>query len=232
MALLPAIVFLGCEKNEQDKTFRDVDRIGLSGLAAENPVGDSVVFTFATLPIGTDTYNVTLVAKIAGQVTDNDREFKLEVNPARTTAEPAEYTVPTTLVIKAGTVSSNIPVTLKRTARIASRSIRLSLRALRNDNFDVTANSVFNFVWTDDVVQPVGWTTFYWGKYSKVKHRLLLTSTIYTDLTVITNPADYNAMMYAASRALDALNAYNAAHPGAPLLNESGQAIGICNNCN
>lgn len=221
-------LFYACKKNVQDKEFKDVNRINIEGLSTESPVGDSVMLSFAVYPTTVTEYSLTLVGRVAGTISDKDRVFKVEVDPAKTTADASEYVLPSSFVIKAGTVVTNIPIKLKRSARIANRSVRLSLKISKNDNFDVGKKTAFNFVWTDDVVLPQNWTTFYWGKYSKVKHRLMLASTPYTDLNLGTN---YAAMMYVASATIEALTAYNNAHPGAPLRNEFGAAIAICNGC-
>jgi len=228
LCFLCAGTFYACKKNEQDKTFRDVNRINIEGLSTENPAGDSVMLSFAVYPTTVTEHNLTLVGRAAGTVSDKDRVFKVEVDPSKTTADPSEYVLPANFMIKAGTVVTNIPIKLKRSARIANRSVRLSLKISRNENFDVGKKTSFNFVWTDDVVMPQNWTTYYWGKYSKVKHRLMLASTPYTDLNLGTN---YAAMMYVASATLEALTAYNNAHPGNPLRNEFGAVIAICNGC-
>lgn len=217
--------------------FKDVNRITIEGLPAERPVADSVNFSFAPYPVATTSYPLTLVAKIGGEVTDSDREFKVEVDAGKTTADPSEYVLPSSFVIKAGTVVSNIPITVKRSARIANRSVKLTLKTSANHNFEMGKKSAFTFIWTDDVVRPATWGTgfqFYLGNYSKVKHRLILSSTEYKDLNLIDANKDfalYDVIMYIASATLAAKNDYNAAHPGAPLKNEFGDVIDICQDC-
>ena len=227
----------GCKKNEQDARFKDVDRINIEGLPEELAVADSVNFSFAPYPSTTTSENLTLVAKIGGAVTATDREFKLEVDAAKTTADPSEYALPASLIVKAGTAVSTVPITLKRSARIANRSVKLTLKAVANSNFQLGQKSSFTFIWTDDVVRPATWGNgfqFYLGNYSKVKHRLILSSTEYKDLNLLDASKDYaiyDVIMYIASATLAAKNDYNAAHPGAPLKNEFGDVIDICADC-
>jgi len=237
IAAIGIAVFFGCKKNIQDTDFKDVDRITLEGLPEERPVADSLNYSFSISPTTTTAATLTLVVKLGGNVVDTDRNFKLEVDAAKTTADASEYTLPTSFTIKAGKVATNIPVTLKRSSRIADRSIKLTIKAVANENFQVGRKSSFTFIWTDDVVKPVTWTgslQFALGNYSKVKHRLVLSSTEYKDLNLIDATKDnalYDVIYYIASATLAKLNEYNTAHPGAPLRNEFGEVIEICGSC-
>ena len=227
----------GCKKNEQDAKFKDVNRINLEGSQQELAVADSVNFSFAPYPSTTTSYNLTLVVKIGGTVTDKDREIKIVVDAGKTTADPSEYVLPSSFIIKAGTVVSNIPINLKRSARIANRSVKLTLKTLSNTEFQVGQKSSFTFIWTDDLIRPTTWDNgfqFYLGNYSKVKHRLIFSSTEYKDLNLIDASKNYDlydVIMYIASATLASKNDYNAAHPGAPLRNEFGEVIDICQDC-
>lgn len=227
----------GCKKNEQDAKFKDVDRINLEGSQQELAVADSVNFSFAPYPSTITSYNLTLVAKVGGTVADKDREIKIEVDASKTTADPSEYALPSSFIIKAGTVVSNIPIILKRSVRIASRSVKLTLKTVSNTEFQLGQKSSFTFIWTDDVIRPSTWSNgfqFYLGNYSKVKHRLILSSTEYKDLNLIDASKNfdlYDVIMYIASATRAAKNDYNAANPGAPLKNEFGEIIDICADC-
>lgn len=222
LIVVQSIVFLSCSKNELDKTYKDISRISIGGVTP-----DSVTFTFATLPLTTNTADLSLYATIAGQLSDVDREFKIQIDPDLTTAEPSEYSIPSVFKIEAGKVSATIPITVKRSERIKDTSIKLALRVVENENFALIGNTQYQFVWTDDVLKPVNWSDIYWGYYSKVKHRFFLVNTDYDDLSLVT---DIASIMHAASQALKALTDYNNTHDE-PYKNEFGVPIGICKYC-
>lgn len=235
-AVMAIGLFFGCKKNEQDTSFRDVNRISVEGLPADRPTADSVKYSFAAYP-AVITYNLTLVVKIGGEVINTDREFKIEIDAAKTTAVPDEYTLPSSFIIKAGSVVANVPITVKRSARTRTRSVKLTLKAVPNDNFELGKKSSFTFIWTEDFIKPANWAAFFQntlGNYSKAKHELIVLNTDYKDLDLIDPNKDFNqytVISYLASAALAAKNEYNAAHPGAPLKNEFGEVIDICRDC-
>ncbi|MEJ2881676.1 DUF4843 domain-containing protein [Pedobacter sp. GR22-6] len=234
-ALLMLIALsMGCKKNEQDKAYKDVNRIGIAGDPLEYATADSILFSFAVYPAGTSEANVSVIGTVMGAVATTDREFKLEIDAAKTTALPAEYVLPASFIVKAGSATARIPVTLKRSARIQNASIKLALKVAGNTNFEPAPKSTFSMVWTDELTKPTNWdgansVGFYFGKYSKVKHRLIVDATEYKNLAVLSG--NYNALFYIASRALEDLTTYNAAHPGNPLKSEGGITIGICSSC-
>lgn len=228
-----------CKKNEKDLVYKDVPRIMLEGSAADKATRDSTVFTFSIFPATTTEYNLTLVAKIAGNLSTEDRTFKVEVDPANTTANTAEYSLPSSFVVKAGQYFANIPIKVKKTARLDNISVKLGLKLASNENFELSERSKFKFVWTNDVTKPTSWESthvYYLGKYSKVKHRLIIASQEFKDLNLldynISGNSVFGAVIYIQAEASKALNAYNAAHPGSPLQSETGGAIGLCPTCN
>lgn len=234
IALVTLPLLFACKKNEQDKTYKDVNRIGIAGDPLEYATADSLLFSFAVYPAGTSEAPVSVIATIMGGVSSSDREFQLEIDPAKTTAMPAEYALPPSFIVKAGSATARIPVVLKRSTRIQSSSVKLALRVAANANFEAAPKSTFSLVWTDELTKPANWdgsgaVGFYFGKYSKVKHRLIVDATEYKNLAVLSGL--YNQLFYIASRALEDLTAYNAAHPGEPLKSEGGIAIGICSSC-
>jgi hypothetical protein len=176
---------------------------------------------------------LNVVASISGNTSDSDRTVKIVIDPS-TTASPLEYSFPNTAVIKAGTFSTVIPVTVKKSSRLDDRTVKLVVKLESNEDFETSERSVYRFVWTNDVVRPSTWDSWMWryfGNYSKVKHRLIISSNVppYTDLELYNGP-DY-IIQYVTIRdnALLALSAYNAVNP--PLKNEYGDVIGFCNGC-
>lgn len=227
-------VCMACKKNTFDLEYKDVPRIMLWGSEAERATSDSTVFSFAGLPMETTAHNLTLVARIAGNSTSYDRTFSIEVDPQRTTAAPSEYELPTSFIIEAGFFSANIPIKVKKTPRMDETSVKLGLRLVSNEEFEASERSKFSFVWSNDVIMPSNWGNFvnYVGRYSKAKHRLILSSTPYKDLELITGGFEiYGDIIYIRDAAAKALAVYNAANPGNPMLNDEGHPIAICRQC-
>lgn len=238
--LLAAVLFalvMACKKNAQDSAYRDASRIMLEGLITENATPDSTLFTFATLPIATTETSLTLVARIAGPVSDIDRTFRIVVDSKGTTALPSEYQLPTTFTVKAGKYVSNTPIIIKKTPRMDNSNVTLVVRLEANENFQTSEKPTFKFVWTNDVTKPRTWDgTFvnYLGKYSKAKHRLVISSTEHKDLNKIEITTDFTivgTILYIRDQSAAALNAYNLANPSSPLKNEENNNIAICRNC-
>lgn len=238
MMLIGLIILCGalltaCKKNEQDKTYKDADRIGLAGDPVQLATADSTLFSFATYPKDTTGYNLHVLASIMGNVTSADRQFSIKVLPS-STALADEYTLPSTFTIKAGTVKTMVNIRVKRTARLANANAKLVLQIANNDNFQQAPHPTFSLVFTDQLTMPPNWVSavqFYFGTYSKVKHSLLILSQPqFKDISALAGL--YPQIFYVASAGLDSLTRYNAAHPGNPMKNENGLAIGICNGCN
>lgn len=228
---------MACKKNAQDKEYKDASRVMLEGLFTENATTDSTQFTFANLPIATTETNLTLVARISGPIANVDRTYKVVVDPKGTTALPSEYQLPATFTIKAGKYVSNTPILIRKTPRMDNSNVTLVLRLESNENFQTSEKPSFKFVWTNDVTKPRTWDgTFvnYLGKYSKAKHRLVISSTEYKDLNKIEITTDFTivgTILYIRDQSVLALNAYNLANPSAPLKNEENNNIAICRSC-
>jgi len=233
LIILTAALVSGCKKNTRDLSYRDVDRISLSGDALQLATADSTLFTFTYFGADTTAYHLHVVATLAGNLSTVDRQFTIAPIASATTALPTEYTLPSTLTLKAGNISTAFTVRVKRTGRLTSNVAKLMLQVTPNNNFQAGLHPIFSLVWTDQLAMPQNWVgslQYYFGLYSKVKHSLLVQAqSQYKDFTQLTGL--YPQIFAVASAGLDSLNRYNAAHPTAPMKNESGVAIGICNGC-
>lgn len=230
--------FTACEKNEQDPTFKAQARLQIGGVDTEGARIDSISFTFAIWPTTLADTVVTVVAQTMGNVSAVDRTFSIVVDSG-TTALVAEYQLPTKLVIPANSFRTTFPLRIKRSARLKTEIAKLVLRVQANDHFlpgpvlggTVNLGPYFRIVWTEILTQPAVWNSsmlFAVGKWSQVKHQAII------DVTGIRNYDNINySQTYAiAAVMLDWLNDYNASHPGAPLLDEKGQEVRICSQCN
>jgi hypothetical protein len=236
--LLLLTAFAACKKNEQDPSFKAQARLQIGGADSEGARVDSIGFTFAIWPATLVDTAVTVVAQTMGNVAAMDRSFTVVADTA-TTAQPAEYVLPATLVIPANTFRITFPVRIKRSPRLKTEMVKLVLRVQPNQYFlpgpvlGGTANlgPAFRIVWTEVLTQPAVWNNsmlYAVGRWSQVKHQAII------DVTGVRN---YDAVNYSQAYAiaavmLDWLNDYNASHPGAPLLDEKGQEVRICSQCN
>lgn len=224
------MVLSACKKNKLDTDYKDVDRLGIGSTTDTRSSLDSVGYSFATSPTGTTQNNVMVYAQLMGEVSDADRAFSVEVDPA-STALPSEYTLPSTFVLKAGSISAGIPVTLKRTARLENTSVQLILKIKSNNNFQPAERQSVRVVWTDELTMPDVWLNYefqYWGTYSKAKYRLMLEA---TEIKSFTFNLSFEDVIYISTNAKRSLDQYNAAHPGNQLLNDQGFPLDICGNC-
>lgn len=233
LIILSGALLTACKKNEQDKTYKDADRIGLAGDPLQLATVDSTLFSFAIYPKDTTGYNMHVIASIMGSVTATDRQFTVKVLPS-STALPDEYILPSTFTIKAGKVNTTLNIRVKRAARLSNANAKLVLQIAPNSNFQQSPHPTFSLVFTDQLTMPANWTSavgFYFGTYSKVKHSLLILSQPeFKDISALAGL--YPQIFYVASSGLDSLTRYNNAHPGNPMKNENGLVIGICNGCN
>ncbi|MGV3764503.1 MAG: DUF4843 domain-containing protein [Chitinophagaceae bacterium] len=237
LLLLPALAFLGCRKNVLDPAFRSDARLLLTANNSDGALGDSLVFSFAIWPNSLRDTVVNLYAQVMGTVTPEERTFTLQVDPA-STAQPSEYVLPTSFKVPGNGFRVAIPVKINRTARLTDASAKLVLRVMPDDSFlpgpvvtsVVNSGPVFSLIWTDVLTKPVTWdNNMLWsvGKWSKVKHQLVIDATGIRNFQNITIAEQY----YIASRSLEFLTEYNRNNPGNPKKNENGVVIDICSQC-
>ncbi len=235
------IAFTACNKNELDPTFKSEARLSLTANETDGARADSIAFAFSVWATSLKDTTIIIYAQTMGNLSDKDRSFNIEIDNS-STALPEEYEIPRNFVIPAGGFKVAIPIKIKRTARLSDATAKLKINVGSNENFtpgpDVWTGQVitggdFSIVWTDQLIKPVFWdqtgTGMIWtvGKWSKVKHRLIIDASGVTNFEGITTTKKY----YIATETRNALLEYNAQHPGNPLKNESGFVINICSQC-
>jgi hypothetical protein len=234
--ILPLAVVLlavSCQKKEI-ALYQDTARIRIMGDSAQQPQGDSVVYSFAVKPSSVTETPINVMAYIIGETAARNRSFKLEVNTDRTTALPAEYVLPSSFIMPAGAIRVAVPVTIKRTDRLMNTTARLTLRLVATDDFKngPAYTSSFTIAWNNIYTKPVSWSVIQWlvGAYSLNKYKLVIDATGYSDYAAIASA--YDLQVYVQGQTQQALNAYNLAHPGAPMTGDDGVTpIGICSTC-
>ncbi len=232
---------IACRKNKLDPAFRSEARISLTANEADGARADSIVFTFAIWPSSLVDTQINLYAQVMGNLVDRERAFKVEVDTS-STAKTDEYEYPKNLVVPPGNYRVAIPVKIKRSARLVNAQAKLKLNIVPNDNFLpgprvstglVNSGPSYSIIWSDQLTKPAFWDQvgvgMLWtvGKWSKVKHQLIIDATGIRNFQDLTTADKY----YIASKSLEYLNAYNAGHPGNPMKNENGLVIDICSQC-
>jgi len=225
-----------CDKNELDPSFKADARLLLTVSSDQGAVADSVLFSFAVWSPNLQDTIIMVTAQVMGNLSKVDREFKIAVDPT-STALVSEYSLPSNFSIPANDFKFSFPVTIKRTARLTTEVAKLTLLVVENENFKpgskvtgtVNSGPSFNILWADVLTKPTIWDSgmlFAVGKWSKVKHQLII------DLTGIREySSTTTAQRFAiASILLDWVNTYNASHPGNPLLDENGDLVRIGSN--
>lgn len=237
--LIALVGIAGCKKNELDPAFKAASGIVIGGDAAEGATSGALVYSFAIAPSSRTKDTVSLVVQVMGNIAGYDRQFKIEIDSAATTALPEEYEFPAEVTMPAGQFRIALPLVLNRVARLKDSAIVLAMKVAPTSDFKVgpglgsidILGPAFTVSWTDVLTKPVNWDAatgmiYYLGKWSRVKHRLAIDATGYTEFIGLPVYQQYNV----ASITLQYLNNLNAAS-GTPLMNENGEVIKICNQC-
>ena len=189
---------------------------------------DSISFSFVAYGSEVTEKEMLVDAQIMGKVENRDRVVNLSVDPARTTADASLYTVPSTVTIPAGAVKATFPVILKRSAALQTKTVRLYLQVAESADFKAGVNEEnhIKLIWSDVLQKPKNWDTLepFFGTYSDVKYRFMLANSngageFSTETMSWAMLNSYRILFQ------NALNAYNAAHPGNPLTDENNQLV-------
>lgn len=152
--------------------------------------------------LSSDTHTARLRVKVTGTIKNYDRPFTVTILADSTNAvSGSDYeSFPTEYVIKAGETSAYIDVTMKRTERMSTENVSLTLQLQTNEHFILPFNdygdsaghwspdtaygnntdaSMHKIVANDFVTQPAGWIGTdaglgLFGKFSPTKYRLMM----------------------------------------------------------
>ena len=231
LLLLPVAMTLsltGCSTDE-DFYYQDEPRVRLVGEEIWAVGTDSVAFSFVAYGSDVTEKTIYVDAQVMGNVVlDHDRTVNIEVDPQLTTASTAQYTAPTSVVIPAGQAKGTFPVVLKRDASLQSKAVTLYLKVAANSDFKpgVNEENHIRFIWNDILSRPNNWSDLepFFGVYSDVKYRFMLTNSDGAG-EFSTETMSWAQLMSYKIRFQNALNEYNAAHPGNPLTDEYGNLV-------
>ncbi|WP_442591894.1 DUF4843 domain-containing protein [Pedobacter sp. AW31-3R] len=238
VALLSCLVCISCKKTDQSPYFEGRSAIAISGDLKQGVLSDSLAFSFGTINSAIEDTLIRIVVRAVGETSNQERAFKLGINQQLSNALPAEYELPTSFVIPANSTGTTLRLKIKKTERLKDAVARLVLEVEANDQFipaprlelkDMPVSGPrFTLSWTSLLTKPAAWDSFppgagfifVFGEYSRTKHQLIIDATgiaTYDDVTFFSSEWTY---IYHKASAW--LNAYNAAHPGAPLRDENG----------
>lgn len=224
--VLGTLLLLSCSKNEQDSSFKGKPKVFFT----PGNTSDSIVYSFANFPAA-NYKDLPIKLQIMGDTSYRERVVNISVVQEETTALPAEYELPSKIVIPAGEVTSEMIIKLKNTSRLENTQVKLVLKIVPSTDFTVDnmeENSLdelvkYKIYWANILLRPDDWPSE-WGGYSKTKHRLVIDLTgysIYSGTQWSAESLTYTVM----GICNEWLDNYNESHPGSPYRDETGKII-------
>lgn len=228
---LASCLITSCENDPY--MYQGTDAVWLSGDAQQSATTDSVLFSFkANGDITEATMN--LIVTLAGNTSDKDRAFKLEVVGDETNVSAADYEIGNT-ILPAGKRSVTIPVKIKRNISdvdLTKRMAKLTLKVVPTDELiaGITERNKYAIVWCDYLIKPDWWDRtieYYIGAFTQARYKFILDFSGMTSFVF----DDYAAIFGFQAKLINLLNEYNsnpanANRPeGWPYLDDNGQPL-------
>jgi hypothetical protein len=149
---------------------------------------DVLEYSFSFHP-GREQDTIPLAVKLIGQIADRDRIIDIEVDPAKTTALPADYLLPSNIVFKAGKASDTIPLVLFKTDKLLQTKLKLGLIIKEGADFKCgpVTNVTLDILFSDMLSKPEWWdesiVNNFLGIYSDAKYRYFIEATGISDMS-------------------------------------------------
>lgn len=224
---LSSLLF-SCSSTDEDFFYQDEPRVRLVGENIWAAGTDSVNLSFVAFGSDITEKEILVDAQIMGGVADRNRVVNLSIDPTLTTADASMYECPTSVTVPAGEAKGTFSVKLKRVAAIQSKTVRLYIKVADSSDFKPGVNEENHIVmiWNDIFSRPNNWDKLqpYFGEYSDVKYRFMLANSGGAG-EFSTDTMSWAQLMSYKIRFQNALNDYNAAHPGNPLTDEYGNLV-------
>ena len=228
LLLIAACFFTSCSSTDEDFFYQDQPRVRLVGENIWAAGTDSVTLSFVVFGSDVTEKEILVDAQIMGETADRDRVVNLSIDPTLTTADANMYECPTTVTIPAGEAKATFVVKLKRIAVLQSKTVRLYIKVADNSDFKAGVNEENHIVmiWNDILSRPNSWDSLqpYFGEYSDTKYRFMLANSGGVS-EFSTDTMSWAQLMSFKIRFQNAVNEYNAAHPGNPLTDEFGNLV-------
>jgi hypothetical protein len=236
--LLGFLLLINSCKEADFMSYQDIDRLQFG---PDNPalIYRSDYETNWKFRDTTKTYSFYFDMYTLGKVTDYDRPYKLvqvqepNVDNAIPGVHYQAFDAPKSeelYVVKAGQSHIRVPIVFFRDASLAEKPFILSIQIGANEHFDLgPATNVWRKATVADrLLQPTAWnasaTTYYWGKYSTVKHQFMIDATGQQWDQDMMSSLAYDETTYYRAVLKRALADYNNEYPD-PLEDEFGDLV-------
>lgn len=246
--LIVAGLFLHSCSEVSYQLYEDISRIQFGPVksslySGSSQYADSVKsFTFAYVDQAKMTDTIYFDIYTMGNVSEQDRPFKLVQDQVDNLAEDVENAVADLhyvgfdnpiiapeYTIKAGTSHSRVPVVLLRDESLLEKMVVLRFLVVPNEHFEMGQPNLNHrrLTFTDQLTVPSPWYTGFLGAYSEVKHRFLIsvTNEKWDGDFIASLQADIHAQLYWTQRVKKALNEYNKENPKNPLTDENDNRV-------
>lgn len=154
---------------------------------------DEIVrFSFKTTP-GEDTRTIRLAVETVTRTTDRTMSYRLEIDPAKTTAPSEAYDLDPNPVIQAGMFTGETYVTIHRTAVMDEKEVDIAVRIVEGGDFlpGPTTNCLRIIRVSNIISQPDWWNQdfadAFLGTYSNKKYEEFIKATGVSDLSEMDN---------------------------------------------
>jgi hypothetical protein len=255
---IPIVLFLflfsACEKDLMD--YKGGDRIQFSGdtLVTKSFIFDDASKVSDTIWVGVQTLgNLSDTDRRVAfaQVTEKEWVFTYDDDGNKKDSTYVDITngaiegthfsslsdpsIQSRMIIKADSTTAKIPIVVLRNASLKINSVRLKIKIIQNDFFDMgeREHSERVIVITDKFTKPTTWNStidYYFGNYGPVKHKFMydVTGLIIDDDFVDNLYLDSSLRSYYRGLFKVKLKEYNDSHPDDPLREEplEGQSEG------
>ncbi len=212
--LLVVCTLTGCEKDNID-TYSGKNSIYFTWTDT-SPLIREDIFIDATdsmaVSFGFDGPNIhkkifKLPVSIQGVLPNNDRQYKVVVDPQSTAIRGQHYDLPDEYVFHAGFPRDSISIVFYRTPDMKKKSLTLTLELRPNNNFvtnkltninasgDTLSCTKFTLLISDIITEPDGWGVYWLGKFS-LKKILLMSKVLGVDISIFNEELSLGEMQY------------------------------------
>lgn len=176
LSVIGLLLFSIVSCSENDQLQYDINqKDGVYFLASKST--DSIFYNFGFDEI--TELKVEIPVHLMGLPVNYDREFKISLSNERyvdSTVVPAieqYYEMPNTIVMAADSVSTTIPITLKRHEDLEELRAILTLNLEPTTDLDIRGHSEFTITFDDKApLTPAWWTSYDYGNFTKLKGQL------------------------------------------------------------
>jgi len=170
------LLTISCNKSELIQFDNTYSAVNFTPVDETNP--DIYHFSFTSI-IDSDYIIAEIPVRIAGVISDKDRNFKVEV--VKSTVGTSYFEV-LEGIVPANSYKGTLKVKIKNRPELRTNTDTLVLRAIENDSFKVgaTENSIAKITWNDQLVKFSRWyflSMFTTPYYSPNLHRALVAAT-------------------------------------------------------